>query len=154
MKEKDEIRIKQVIEASLFISGSSLSAARLAKLAGCSRDEVKKIIEKLKDEYASRQSAITIEESEGKWAMEVRREFAGMLSDIAQREFDGPILRTLAVIAYRQPITQSELVKVRGKVAYQHVKEFEKRGFVESRPYGHTKMLRTTKKFREYFEIA
>jgi len=152
--EKKRIEIKQVIEASLFISGSSLSTARLAKLAGCSQDVVGTIMGELKNEYASRQSAITINESGGRWVMEVRREFAGTLGEIAPREFDGPILRTLAVIAYHQPITQADLVKVRGKVAYPHVKEFEERGLVESKPHGHTKMLRTTKKFRDYFEVV
>ncbi|HDM36414.1 MAG TPA: SMC-Scp complex subunit ScpB [Candidatus Syntrophoarchaeum butanivorans] len=152
MKE-GEVRARQIIEAALFISGSPLSSSRLARLAGLEEDEVEPILEELRSAYESRSSAIVIERSDDGWVMEVRKELGRELSEIVPRELDTPTLRTLAVIAYRQPITQSDLVKVRGKVAYRHVKELETRGFVESKPHGHTKMLRTTKKFREYFEV-
>ncbi|MCW7076348.1 MAG: SMC-Scp complex subunit ScpB [Candidatus Syntrophoarchaeum sp.] len=153
MVEEKRIKIKQMIEASLFISDSPLSSSRLAKLAGCGNDELNAILEELKSEYEARQSAIAINKSGNRWGMEVRREFSGALAEIAPREFESPALRTLAVIAYRQPITQSDLVKMRGKVAYRHVKEFEERGLVESKPAGHTKILTTTKKFKDYFEM-
>ena len=148
------IRFRKMIEASLFISGSTLSSLRLASLSGSGKDEVDSILEELKREYAERRSAIAIDRSGSGWVMKVRRELARDLSKIAPREFDEPILRTLAVIAYRQPISQSDLVKVRGKVAYKHVKEFEERGLVESKPHGHTKILTTTKKFKDYFEVG
>jgi segregation and condensation protein B len=146
-------RVKQVIEAALFISGSPLSSSRLAALSGSEMKEVKASLEELKYEYETRQSAITINQSENGWVMEVRRELAKDLEGIVPREFDGSILRTLAVIAYRQPIAQSDLVKSRGKVAYKHVKYLEEEGLVESKPHGHTKILRTTNKFEDYFEI-
>ncbi|HEC57286.1 MAG TPA: SMC-Scp complex subunit ScpB, partial [Candidatus Syntrophoarchaeum butanivorans] len=111
MKE-GEVRARQIIEAALFISGSPLSSSRLARLAGLEEDEVEPILEELRSAYESRSSAIVIERSDDGWVMEVRKELGRELSEIVPRELDTPTLRTLAVIAYRQPITQSDLVKV------------------------------------------
>ena len=60
-------------------------------------------------------------------------------------------MKTLAFIAYKQPLMQSNLVKVRSNKAYDHLKILEEKGFVSKEPKGRSYMLRTTKKFVEYF---
>jgi segregation and condensation protein B len=61
---------------------------------------------------------------------------------------------TLAVIAYKQPIKQSDLVVIRGNKSYEHVRELEKRGLISAERSGRTKLLTTTRAFADYFGLA
>ena len=63
------------------------------------------------------------------------------------------LLRVLALVAYKQPITQSDIVKVLGNRAYEYVKKLEGRGLVNTVKHGRTKALVATKEFANYFGL-
>jgi segregation and condensation protein B len=63
------------------------------------------------------------------------------------------LLKTLALIAYHQPLKQSELLEMVGQKVYDHVKELHKLGLILESPQGQTKILTTSSRFPEYFGI-
>ncbi|WP_297516318.1 SMC-Scp complex subunit ScpB, partial [Thermococcus sp.] len=60
-------------------------------------------------------------------------------------------LKTLALIAYLQPIEQSKIIKLRGSQAYEHIKKLIEMGLIYAEPYERTKLLGTTQKFAELY---
>lgn len=142
---------KEIIEAALFASGEPLDELQLRNLTKLKN--VGDIVRQLMDEYAQRGSAIEIVEIEGRFVMQVKPEYAEKVRHIAPKELRSPVLRTLSMIAYHQPITVAELVDRRGAAAYDHVRDLEERGLISAEPHGRTRMLQTTTRFAEYFNL-
>ena len=140
---------RDLIEAALFVAGRPLNLLDLESIARPETD-VEALVESLIEEYHAK-GAIEIVQTDEDVVMQVKAEYADAVRPIAQRDLETPVLRTLAVIAYHQPITQSKVADIRGNKAYGHVHELEARKLVESVPHGRTRMLRTTKAFSEYF---
>jgi len=86
--------------------------------------------------------------------MQVRFVLAGRVLSFAPKEIEAPLIRTLAIIAYKQPIKQSDLVEIRGNKSYDHVKELESRGLINAVRQSRTKLLTTTRGFADYFGIT
>ena len=81
-------------------------------------------MDELKKEYAN--SAIEIAEVGGKYVMQLRTEYADYARKFAPMELSRGMLKTLALIAYHQPIKQSELKNMIGSQVYERVKEQKK----------------------------
>lgn len=142
---------KAVIEAALFASGDPLDENKLRRLV--KGKNVQRLVVELMNEYAERGSALEIKEIEGKYVMQVKPEYADNVRPVAQKELRSPVLRTLSIIAYHQPLTQSDLVDRRGAAAYDHAKDLEERGLIAATPQGRTRLLQTTPRFAEYFNL-
>ena len=82
--------------------------------------------------------------------MQVRFGLAGRVLSFAPKEIEAPLIRTLAIIAYKQPIKQSDLVEIRGKV---RPREAGERGLINAIQQGDTKLLTTTRGFADYSGI-
>jgi segregation and condensation protein B len=146
---------KQVIEAALFVSSEPLSVDKLAEVSGKTRDEVRAIVEELRRDYANRDSAIEIRSiGDDHYLMQAKEALSGMLIELVKPAVAQETLKTLSLIALRQPITQAEVVKARGSAAYAHIRELIAKGFVFASPAGRTKMLTTTEKFSDYFGFS
>ena len=74
-----------------------------------------------------------------------------MLSDT---ELDKPTQETLALVAYRNPILQSEIIDMRGNTAYDHIKSLRGLEFITSEKKGRTRLLKLTPKFYDYFDVV
>jgi hypothetical protein len=85
--------------------------------------------------------------------MQVRPQAAEPATKFAPPEIPAKLLKTLALIAYHQPMKQSELVDMLGTKVYDHVPELVARGLVKAREEGVTKVLVTTALFPEYFGL-
>jgi len=87
--------------------------------------------------------------------MQLKGEFAKHVKKLANRPLltPGP-LRTLSFIALRQPVTQAYVVRVRGKLAYTHVKQLKDMDLITDERIGRTRMLRTTTTFADYFNLS
>jgi segregation and condensation protein B len=142
---------KDIIEAALFVSGEPLDVEQLRNLMR--GKNVRLLLQELMDEYSQRNCALEIKEIEGRFVMQVKPEYAELVRSVAPRELRSPVLRTLAMIAYHQPITMAELVDRRGGAAYDHVRELEESGLVSAAPQGRTRLLKTTQRFAEYFNL-
>ena len=142
---------KEILEAALFASGEPLEIMQLQSLV--KGKHVRELLDRLIDEYKQRGSALEIKEIEGRFVMQVMPEYAEKVRSLAPKELRSPVLRTLSMIAYHQPLTVAELVDRRGAAAYDHVRELEEWGFISTTPQGRTRLLATTQRFAEYFNL-
>jgi segregation and condensation protein B len=142
---------KEILEAALFASGEPLDIAQLSNLVR--GRNAKELLLQLMEEYKLRGSALEIKEIEGRFVMQVMPEYAEKVRSLAPKELRAPVLRTLSMIAYHQPLTVADLVDRRGAAAYDHVRELEEWGFISALPQGRTRLLSTTPRFAEYFNL-
>lgn len=144
--------VKKIIEAALFMSSKPIPFMELLKLSE-SALELRKSITELTNFYNSSDSALEITETPAGFQMRVRLNYADKVNHLAaaSSEFSSSVMKTLALIAYKQPLIQAELIKYRSNKAYEDVKVLESLGFISREPNQKTFILRTTKKFVEYF---
>ena len=143
----------EIIEAALFAAGSALSLEKLTKISGKPKKAVLLALKELMKAYSSRISALEIINLGDRYVMQVKPEYAELMQEVAPKELSSPKLRTLSIIAYHQPLLQSDLINIRGSGAYDHIKDLIKRGFVESIPCGKSRQLSTTSLFADYFGL-
>ncbi len=146
---------KKILEAALFVSGKILTLEDMARL--CSSGNIgviRKAIEELQKEYESRDSGIEIYESSGAYGMRVKREYEDKVIHLVPDTDMAPaVLKTLALIAYTQPIKQSEVIKLRGNGAYRYIQKLKDQELIETHKSSRTRVITVTNKFREYFHI-
>ncbi|MGZ4903321.1 MAG: SMC-Scp complex subunit ScpB [Halobacteriota archaeon] len=140
---------RDLIEAALFVAGRPLTLRELESIVSPDAD-VEELVESLIAEYREK-GALEIVQTNDDVVMQVKAAYADAVRTIAQRDLETPVLRTLAVIAYHQPITQSKVAEIRGNKAYGHIHELEARKLIEATRHGRTRMLCTTKAFADYF---
>ena len=141
------------VEAALFISGRFLSMQELVMLTDINPVLLKKILGDLVDRY--KDSGIEIVEKSEMWKMDVAVEFTDMINKLAsgKSEFSKAEQETLAIIAYKQPMKQSILVKIRGNRAYEHIKKFVEMRLINKKKMGHTAELTLSNDFYDYFHL-
>jgi segregation and condensation protein B len=140
------------IEAALFMSSKGMNVEDLAKIANAPLLKVRAYIPETIESFNKRNKALEIVEDAGGFRMKVRPPYDERVSHLAgASELSPAELKTLAFIAYKQPLLQSQLVQVRSNTAYDHLQVLVDKGFVAREPKGRSFILRTTKKFSEYF---
>lgn len=146
-----------LIEAALYVTGKPLDLKTLGSVVGFrSEDKVKELARTLKDKYGKDESSLEVLElSDGRFVMQLKPQYVRHVKRLATRQLltPGP-MRTLSFIAFRQPVTQSYLAKVRGNLTYSHVKQLRETGLIAEEKLGRTKMLRTTPNFSDYFNLS
>ncbi|OKH23844.1 SMC-Scp complex subunit ScpB [Hydrococcus rivularis NIES-593] len=149
------IRLATKIEAILYLTGRPLSANEIAQLAGCDRKEAEEAIIELMSDYAHRDSALEVIETPRGYSLQLRSVFENLLQVLVPAELGTGALRTLAAIALKSPILQTDLIELRGSSAYQQIQELIELGFVRKRRQvnGRSYWLEVTDKFHQYFEI-
>lgn len=141
------------MEAALFMSPKPVSLEELKTIADVeSRIETKAMIEELIHYYNTKQSSLEIISLPVGYQMRVKQEYEEKVQHYAtDTMFNKGVMKTLALIAYKQPISQSTVIKYRNNKAYDHLKVLVENGFVKKEPIGRTYSLTTTTKFIEYF---
>ncbi|HNZ52208.1 MAG: segregation and condensation protein B [Candidatus Diapherotrites archaeon ADurb.Bin253] len=152
-KEKEDLK---TLEAVFFISGRFLSMQDLISLSDLNPIILTDLIERLKDKYNREDSALEIVEKSGLWKMDVRQEYSHIINKLAtgSSEFTKAEQGTLAIIAYKHPIKQSVIIKIRGNKAYDHIKKFSDLGLIKKKKTGHTHELSLSEDFYDYFSIS
>ncbi len=156
--EIDTSREKQNIkrlEATLFVAGKYLKMQELMTLLDLNPVIIKDLIEKLKDKYEKMNSAIEIIEKDGVFKMDVKYEHSKIAASLATgaEEFTKAEQETLAIIAFKQPIKQSVVIKIRGNKSYDHIKRFKELRLIHKKKDGHTHILTLTDEFYDYFNV-
>jgi segregation and condensation protein B len=143
------------IEAALFISARYLSVQELVELTDINPLLLKDLLGKLREHYEKLDSAIEILNKEELWKMDLKQEYFDMINKLAtgNAEFTKAEQETLAIIAYKQPVKQSVIIKIRGNKAYDHIKHFLDIGLVKSKRVGHTLELNLSESFYDYFHL-
>ena len=148
--------VKNRIEAVLFTTGRFIGLDELAKFCNIgSIGIIKDNLEKLKIEYDERGCALNVVQHGDKFKLNIKKEYLYLTENLlTDSELDNPTQVTLAVIAYKNPAMQSEIIKIRGNGAYDHIKLLKELDFVTSEPSGRSKILKLTGKFYDYFDIV
>lgn len=147
------MKATHVVEAALFSAGRAISVQEIIEETGLTKGTVEKAIKQLVKDYKERDTAIEVSKAGAKWAMQVRTVVSDDAAKFAPMEIPKKTLKTLALIAYHQPIKQSELCDMIGSKVYDHIPELKERGLVKTRKDGQTKILSVTNAFPEYFGL-
>jgi segregation and condensation protein B len=146
--------LKNKIEAILFASGKGVSEDDLAKYCDSTPRKILNQVNALEEEFIKRDGSLIITKHNNKWKMTVRARYASDIQHIAsETEFSGPILKTLAIIAFKSPVLQADIIAMRGQGAYDHVKALVKEKFITKEEEGRSYILKITDKFYNYFDV-
>lgn len=145
---------KKKVEAVLFSVGREVSLDRLAELCALDKEETEKVMEELKKDYEQRDHSLKIIRRGDAWKLTVKDDFLPLVNKlVSETDLDRALMETLAVITWKYPVTQSEVIKLRHNKAYEHIKRLMELEFVEKEKTGRTFKLKLTKKFFEYFDL-
>ncbi|RLI30191.1 SMC-Scp complex subunit ScpB [Candidatus Bathyarchaeota archaeon] len=146
-----------LLEAALYVAGRPLDLKTLGSILKTrSKRKVQRLARMLMKEYASRNTALEILElKDERFVLQLKAEFTPQVKRLVKRPLlsTGP-LKTLAYIAYRQPVSQIRVVAVRGRHAYQHIKQLEEMGLITREKSGRSSVLKTTPYFADYFGLS
>lgn len=146
-------RLATHIEAILYLKAQPLSLKEISEYANCDRAEAEDAILELISDYAHRDSALEVVETPNGYCLQLRSNHQKLLQNLVPAELGVGALRTLAAIALKTPILQTDLINLRGSSAYQQVQELVELGLIQKRREGRSYWLEVTEKFYQYFEI-
>lgn len=150
------LKEKRLVESVLFSSSKPVSVKEIKDATNLTSSKVKKTLDELIEDYnVSRKSDTSLEiiRAGDKFTMQVKKSFSDQSVMIAEPEIETNLLKTLTLIAFHQPIKQSNLRRMIGTKAYEHVDELASKKLIHSKKHGSTEMLTTTRLFPEYFGI-
>jgi len=146
--------LKSRIEAVLFTTARVLQIKDIAEiLEEPDLDIVEEAMLDLIMDYSSRDSALEIDDENG-YILQVKGEHMDIVEKLCPVELSKPVLKTLTVIALKEPIRQAELKMYRSN-AYEHIQELVEKGLVAKTrdKNGRSYNVSTTPKFAEYFKL-
>jgi segregation and condensation protein B len=147
----------ELIESALYVSGRPLDIKTLgAILKTRSKKKIQAYARTLMEEYRKRGGALEILEFEdGRFVLQLKTQYVTKVKRLAMRPLltTGP-LKTLAYIAYHQPVIQSHVTALRGSQAYAHIRELKRFGLITTEKLGRTKVIRTSNVFADYFNLS
>jgi segregation and condensation protein B len=143
------------LEAILYLKGKPLSLADLASIAAVGRDEAELALITLMADYAHRDTALEIRQEGNTFSLQLRESLTDLVQNLLPVDLSTASLRTLATIALKKRILQSELVELRGSGAYDHIKELLAQNFIERRRQseGRSYWLSLSEKFHRTFAV-
>jgi segregation and condensation protein B len=150
------VKEERLVESVLFSASDPVSVREITEATGLSKKKVLDAIDRLIQIYnvdRKHQTSIEVIKAGDKFTMQVKKKFFDQSVMVAKPEIQSHHLKTLALIAFHQPVKQSNLRRMIGPKIYDHVDELVSLKLIHSEPCGSTEMLTTTKLFPEYFGI-
>lgn len=146
--------LKARIEAVLFVTGKAVDLKEIARILETDEQEVEDAMLSLIVDYSSRDGALEIDDENG-YIIQVKNEYLDIVEKLCPVDISNAVLKTLTVIALKEPIRQAELKELRGSTAYDHVSELVEKGLISRKrdKNGRSFNLKTTPKFAEYFKM-
>lgn len=142
-----------IVEAALYSAGKPLDVEEIAERTKVAADKVGSLLRELRKRYESSDSALEITQIGKKWTMQIRSDYTTSARFFAPPEISDELVKTAALIAYHQPIRQSDLGDMIGEKVYEHVKALVDLSLVTARPEGRTLSLTTSRHFPEFFGL-
>ncbi len=157
-KEDLEIQLKELrrnlIEGALYAAGRPLDVEELSTKLEIPKKEVEELVRVVAFDYLERSGALIVAQIGEKYQMQLRPELTETVSKFAK---GGAIaeryLRTLTIIALKQPILKSTVIKLRGSGAYEHVKYLLENDLISAVKKGRSAELATTDKYADMFGL-
>ncbi|MEM6501725.1 MAG: SMC-Scp complex subunit ScpB [Cyanobacteria bacterium P01_C01_bin.89] len=143
------------LEAVLYLRAQPVSLAELVDYTGEDREDIEAALVDLMMDYVHRNGALEVVEADRGYSLQLRESYTPFIEKLVPSNIGVGALRTLAVVALKGPLPQSELVEIRGSGAYQQVHDLVDQGFVKRRrlPSGRSFSVQVTDKFRRYFQL-
>ena len=144
------------IEAVLYLKGKPVSIKTLSELTNSDINSVREAIKQLSDKYSHSSSALEIISNNSLISLELKHSLNEYVEDLLPAELKTAVLRTLAVIAIKKKILQSDLIILRGSSAYDHIKELIEKKFINKRKQkdGRSYWLSLSDKFFQTFAVS
>ena len=159
---KDKERIKGIVEAILFTMGESVALSRLAEVLEVEEEALKDLLEEMKGDYAGKDRGICLIELDGAYQIctkiETYEYVKKLVSQPKKRSLTDVMLETLSIVAYKQPVTRSEIEEIRGVGCGNNLNRLidyeliEEKGRLDTP--GHPIIFGTTDKFLLTFGIS
>lgn len=140
-----------VVEAALFMSSRPLMLDELARISGInSLGFLKQLLDQLQKDYGAR--GMEIVNGRQGWQMQVRQSLLQHVAHLTPYS-DVPegCKRTLALVVYKEPMKQADLIRIQGNKAYTYIKQLKRKGLLKTEKKGRTMTLRLTQEFERYF---
>ncbi len=158
--EDEELKFKKdlaLLEAALYVAGRPLDVKTLGYIIKTrSKKRIHQLARALIEKYEQKETPLEVLKLEDeRYVLQLKTEYSSKVRKLAIRPLlsDGP-LRTLAYIAYRQPILQKQVIDARGAHAYLHIRQLIDMELVERENNGRHKILRVTDFFADYFGLS
>ena len=145
--------LKSKIEAVLFVTAKAMQPNEIAEILNADVEEVESALLDLMFDYSSRDGALEIDDEDG-YIIQVKAEHLDIVEKLCPVELKPAVVKTLTVIALKEPIRQTELKEMRSN-AYEHIQELLEKGLISRTKdkNGRSYNLKTTPKFAEYFKL-
>jgi len=150
------IKDERLVESVLFSASTPVSIDEIKQATNLSKKKIEDAINHLITIYnveRKKETSIEVVKAGNKYTMQVKKKFFDQSVLIAKPEIQNHHLKTLALIAFHQPVKQSDLRRMAGPKIYDHVDELSSMKLIHTTKHGSTEMLTTTKYFPEYFGI-
>jgi len=156
-----EDRNKALIEAMLFASSRPLGVGTIQEVTGFDKEQVRSILNSLSQDYESQGRGMMLKEVASGFQLRTLPEFSGEIGKMHQarprRRLSRSALETLAIIAYRQPVTRTEIEQIRGVDSGAVMKTLMSQDMIRllgrKEAPGRPMLYGTTRVFLEYFEL-
>jgi len=148
------MELKKKIEALLFSSGKRMHLQEIARLCSAPPDRTRSELINLSSDYETRETSLHIQNDGEYWKLATKENYSNIVKDIVKEtDLTKTLMETLATIAFKYPIKQSDLIKIRTNKAYDHLMELEKMGYITRQKYGRSKLIKLTERFFNYFNL-
>lgn len=160
-KTRSIAEIVSIVEALIFVADEPITVKNLADVLGEDRETIEAAVEELKAEYEQREGGLQLREIAGGWQISTRTEYHEEVRQYLKTRPSAKLslasLETLAVIAYKQPVTVPEILEIRGTQSTSAIKTLlEKRLIVmkgHKETVGRPMLYGTSKEFLIQFGL-
>ena len=150
------VKEKRLVESVLFSTSKPVSIKDIKQATGLTQKTINNALNELIQSYNNErknETSMEIIKAGDKFVMQVKKKYSNQSVMVAKPEIQDYLLKTLALIAFHQPVKQSNLRRMIGPKVYEHVDELSAMRLIYAKKHGTTEMLTTTKLFPEYFGI-
>ena len=140
----------------MYLKGRPISKKNLSEITNADINSIIKALNELKEKYSSSKSAIELSEVNNFYCLELKSSLNEFVEDLLPSELRTSELRTLATIAIKKKILQSDLILLRGSGAYDHIKELINKNFIIKRKQkdGRSYWISLSDKFFQTFAVS
>lgn len=161
---KKSNELKNIIEAALLVAGQPLTIDRMAAMfpeaTRPTREEIRAVLKSLEEEYEGR--GFELKHVDRAYRLQTREKYSPWLSKLAEERparYSRALLETLAIIAYRQPVTRGDIEDIRGvAVSPDIIRALLEREWIREvgrrEVPGRPALFGTTRAFLEYFNLS
>ena len=143
---------KALVEAALFVSDKPLSTRKLADLTGLMEKEINLIVLDMQNDTKGLERGIDLVSTPEGYEFRLKPEYRDKVVKLAPfSDMSEGVLRTLSIVAARQPVKQSIIIRYQGNKAYGYIEKLENKGLILAVKSGRTKLISTTPGFEKYF---